>query len=116
LFKRPNIQFSCQAFATAGKLFKVIDEDTQDILVPYNDEAKELILKLNSDLSPNEAAKLMRMAQKYTVSVYPNMIKALSENNALDTRKCGCLTVRENFYDAFYGLKSESNGLEILVY
>ena len=49
-----NDKFISQAFATAGKLFCVISENTRDILVPYNEEAEEIILELNSEIDPAE--------------------------------------------------------------
>ena len=61
-----------QAFKTAGKLFSVIDAQTEEIIVPYDKCAKELILELNSDQTSYEIMKKLRSAQKYIVSIYSN--------------------------------------------
>ncbi|MBP3273309.1 MAG: CRISPR-associated helicase Cas3', partial [Ruminococcus sp.] len=45
---KTSSQFESQAFKTAGKLFKVIDENTRDVIVPYNDEAEEIISRLEN--------------------------------------------------------------------
>ena len=49
-----------QAFKTAGVLFEVIDSHTESVIVPYNDESESLISWLNDDLTPKEAAAILR--------------------------------------------------------
>lgn len=114
--KQCNNPYNCQSFYTAGKLFSVIDQNTQDILVPYDEEAKELISKLYADISPNEMSACMRKAQKYIVSVYPNMMTALKDSHAIDLLNCGVLVLKDGFYNASYGVDVKSSGFNVLMY
>jgi CRISPR-associated endonuclease/helicase Cas3 len=61
----------------------VIDAPTEPIIVPYNDEAKSIILDVTTELSIKETARLLKKAQQYTVNVFPYMIKELYEEKAL---------------------------------
>lgn len=70
-----RLRYSAQAFRTAGELFEVIDSDTLDVIVPYNEEAKNLMKKLESGANMGEAVDVLRKVQKYTVTVYRGMLK-----------------------------------------
>lgn len=71
--KKKQLRYRAQAFRTAGGLFKVIDDNSCDVIVPYNDEAKKIILALNSDIDIREAKTLLRKAQKYSVGLYSSV-------------------------------------------
>ena len=89
-----------QAFATAGSLFHVIkNAAAQDIIVPYDDTARELILQLNGDTPVEELQKLLRRAQRYTISVYAHVKKQLEELGGIYPLHCGALALEERFYD-----------------
>lgn len=106
-----------QSFKTAGGKFKVIDDNTEEIIVPYNDEAQELISDLNSELSLSETAKKLGKAQRYAVSAYSNWIKQLLENNAVYPLKCGAWALDGRFYDSGgVGLDLNGGDLENLIF
>ena len=110
-------KYCAQAFKTAGDLFRVIDENTEDIIVPYDDEARQLLLRLDSDITPQQTAELLRKAQKYTVAVYPNTKKKLDESGAIMPLKCGALRLQEDFYDSSaLGVCLKSIGKQLLMY
>lgn len=72
-----------QAFATAGEKFEVISEDYKvPIVVPYNDEARELIAAFtgaDSKYLPwEEKQKMLRKLQKYTVGISDKQKKRLN--------------------------------------
>ncbi|MGN0457152.1 MAG: CRISPR-associated helicase Cas3' [Acutalibacteraceae bacterium] len=113
---KPELRYCAQAFQTAGNVFKIIDENTEDIIVAYNKEAEELILKLNSDITPQETVELLRTAQKYTVGVYPNLKKALDEAGALTKLKCGAIALNDGFYDASIGATVKRGEQPVLFY
>lgn len=115
LKKNPHLRFCGQAFKTAGENFKIIDKDTEDIIVPYNAEAEELILQLNSEKTPQETADLLRTAQKYTVGIYNNMRQALNEAGAIAMLKCGALTLKSEFYDDSLGVTVKSGEKQVLI-
>ena len=89
-----------QAFATAGKEFRLFDSQTSDIIVPYNAEAEEIIATLNGVLTPEQAEKALRRAQKYTVGVFADGLKRLMDNGAVYPLFCGALALKKEFYDA----------------
>ncbi|MGN0669538.1 MAG: CRISPR-associated helicase Cas3', partial [Oscillospiraceae bacterium] len=53
--RKKSCRYCMQAFKTAGSNFRVIKENTRDIFVPYNDEAKQLLVQMDSDLSYAQA-------------------------------------------------------------
>ena len=106
-----------QAFKTAGTLFQVIESNTQDIIVPYNDEARNIIEELDKEfLSSGRCNGLLRRAQKFSVSVYEGYNRKLSENNALRQLKSGAFALEERFYDKDCGVIIEGAEHEILLY
>ena len=66
----PCSKYALQAFATAGAAFQVIDDTAETVIVPYDDSAEEMILRLNGDISFAEMQQLLRQVQQYTISVY----------------------------------------------
>lgn len=86
------------------------------IIVPYNDEASDIILRLNSDTDMNEFSNLVRKAQKYTVNVYDNMIKRLSEAGALLKLRSGALALNDGFYDEEVGITLEGTPPDALIF
>ena len=105
-----------QAFKTAGTLFKVIDNNTKDVIVPYNEEACELIEELDEELTPGRCNELLRKAQKFSVSIYAGQNAKLSENNALRELRAGALALDKRFYDEECGVTTEGAELELLVF
>lgn len=91
-----------QAFKTAGDNFRMIDNNTVDIIVPYNEEASRIIEALNGETTISQALELQRKAQQYIVSVYDYTFKKLAENDALNVIK-----VRQDEKVCIYALKKE---------
>lgn len=114
--KIKHLKYSAQAFKTAGELFSVIGNETVGIIVPYNDEANDIIRRLNSETDMNEFSQLSRKAQKYTVNVYDNMIRRLSEAGALLTLRSGALALKDGFYDAEVGITLEGTPPDALIF
>ena len=115
LKKNRAVKYTGQAFKTAGSLFKVIDDNTVSVIVPYNDDAKEIISELNSGITPAYSAELLRKAQKYTIGLYRNLEKKLSDNNALYCNENGVLILRDGFYDMQYGVTADGSAMECLI-
>lgn len=109
-------KYCSQAFKTAGHLFSVIDEVTDNIIVPYNDEAKEIILRLNSEITSKEAIDLMRIAQKYAVGVHKNMKNELCKLGAITQLSCGALSLNSEFYDNSIGVTLDGKEKPVLIY
>lgn len=103
-----------QAFRTAGKLFRVIDENTFDVIVPYNDESKDIISRLENI---NESISiLLRKAQKYTVSIYGGTERKLHENNAVRILENGVFVLEKEFYNDEVGVSLDGAEREVLIF
>lgn len=105
-----------QAFKTAGKLFEVIDQNTRNVIVPYNKKAVSIIESLNSDLPPNEVTAMLRKAQKYTVSIYAGTERKLFDAGALYENKAGIVFLNERFYSDDFGVTAEGAQRDVLMY
>lgn len=106
--------YGSQAFKTAGTLFKVIDNNTTDLIVPYNDEAKELISRLEK---PDENyTLLLRKLQRYTVSIYSGTRNKLADEQAFRVLDCGAVILDNVYYDDAVGVKLEGAEKEVLLY
>lgn len=78
----PNIYFR-QSFMSAAKAFEVIDAPTRGIIVPYNKSGQDLINDLCSVVEVETQFKLLRLAQQYTVNVFPYLLRQLQEEGVV---------------------------------
>ena len=106
-------KYSSQAFKTAGELFKVIDNNTTDIIVGYNDEARYLINRLDTE---KYDADDLRKAQKYSVSLYSDNIRVLEEKNIIRLLSSGAIALESSFYNDEYGLDVTGSIHETLLF
>lgn len=81
---KPAIYFK-QSFMTAAKAFKAIDAPTRGILVPYGKRGNEIITALCAAYEPDKQFALLREAQQYTVNIFPNLLTALVDADAIHT-------------------------------
>ena len=101
-----------QAFATAGRNFKLIDKNTVSIIVPYNEEANQLIDRLSSDLRPNEIVKLLRKVQKYTIGIFQNSLDTLLKSGGAYYLNSNILVLQSCNYSQNFGLDIEAEDFE----
>lgn len=104
-----------QAFKTAGQLFKVIDENSMSVIVPYDENAREVIKCLRSVDYSHEWAKGLREAQKYVVGINKKMEKALREEEAIEFLPSGVYVLKEGYYDNECGIHIEGKEMEFLM-
>lgn len=99
-----------QAFATAGKEFKAIEDASDGILVPFG-EGEEIINKLMADSTKiDEYKELISKVQHYTVGVYSNVLEKLkAENGVTYVEEYNFYIVAKNYYDEERGLVLEEN-------
>ena len=100
---KPN-RFMNQAFQTAGMVFKVIDDYTQTVLVPYG-KGKDYISKICSDHSLLPSAALLRKLQPFTIGLSDKQCEGRVKPNE-DT---GILILKEGFYNDEYGFDPDGN-------
>lgn len=63
-------------FKTAAEKFKMIENDTVSVIIPWDDNAVELIKRLRFIPEP---ASLLRSLQPYTVNIYPQEFSVLEQ-------------------------------------
>lgn len=116
-----ELLFCGQAFKKAGGLFEVIDSDTKAVIVPYNEDAKEIIIALGSETNPKEIVRLLRKSQKYSVNIYSGTEQKLNEQSALCDIKCGnndnCIVtiLDSRFHNSEFGITLDSGLQEVLI-
>ena len=94
-------------FETAGKNFKVIDDLTTSVLVPYG-KGKKIIADLFSSKSFGEKLKNLRLVQQYSVNIYKNQKdKLISENALVLSEIPGIYVLKDGYYDKKLGVITE---------
>ncbi|BCG56844.1 CRISPR-associated helicase Cas3' [Paenibacillus sp. URB8-2] len=108
--KNPEV-LSRASFATAEHYFEVISNSATSVIVPYNEEARDLILALNGDLDIRELGELLRKSQQYVVNIYDQELKKLEKNGDLYPLLHGhVLALRETAYTERFGVNAEGDG------
>ena len=89
-------------FKTAAERFKLIDNNTVPVIIPYNEEARQLIEELQYTLYP---ATTLRKLQLYTVNIYEREFENLQSKGVIETyhEKYEVLS-NQSFYDEQTGL------------
>lgn len=101
--------FIVNSYKTAAEYFRVIDDNTTSVIVPYG-EGKEIIAELNSSRSIEDLSRLLRKAQQYTISIYEYEKQLLDKNNALVPYLEGkVLALKEGAYNQEFGLDIEND-------
>lgn len=80
--------FMRQAFQLAGKLFQVFDEDTTDVLVPYEKgrRIREYLISSSQsygDRDWNRIREMINEAKNYSISLYQHQLKQLIQLGAV---------------------------------
>lgn len=97
--KASNLDF---AFATTARDYKLIEEG-ESLIIPYNNEACNLIKGLKYSEFPNS---FMRKLQKYTINIHCNQLEKLQEEGGITiiNDRFFVLSTKEGFYDENTGL------------
>lgn len=99
-------------FEDVANVFNLIEDNTRDIIIPYDNEARSLIEKIIHAEFP---WKYIRRLQGYTVNVYPEEFSELEKDDAIFSidDRFYFLKNTEGFYSNSIGLiskKYKSNG------
>lgn len=93
------------SYGTAAKYFKVIDQLSRSVIVPFG-EGKKIIADLNGQHTIEDLGKLLRKAQQYSISIFQFEENQLIEKNGIEYFLDGKVAVlKEGFYDLEYGLE-----------
>ncbi|MFI3226028.1 MAG: CRISPR-associated helicase Cas3' [Clostridia bacterium] len=108
--KKKSLYILKQSFKTAAKEFKVFNDNTIDIIVPYG-QGQECIANLCSDKSKYDLGfrkEWIEQSKPYIVSVYEYELKKLNEQGAIfSIFDNEILALNISFYDEYLGIKQE---------
>ncbi|HEY9061490.1 MAG TPA: CRISPR-associated helicase Cas3' [Pseudobacteroides sp.] len=94
-------------FETAGKHFRVIDDLTTSVIVPYG-EGKKIIAGLFSSKSFGDKLKYLKLAQQYSVNIFENQMNRLKSENAFELSEIpGIYVLKDGYYDKSIGVVTE---------
>lgn len=92
---------------TSAKNFKVIDDLTKTIIVPY-DEGEQIIADLSGEKTIEDFSRLIKKAQLYSISIYNYEQQSLDKQDAIITNtESSMYVLAEGFYSKEYGLSVE---------
>ncbi|MFM1652549.1 CRISPR-associated helicase Cas3' [Brevibacillus sp. B_LB10_24] len=107
--ERPPL-FLANSYRTAAEHFRVIDDLTTAVIVPYGDEGKNIIAELNGERSIEDLTRLLRKAQQFTINLFEFELKLLSQNGGLATCLDGrVLVLKEGAYSQEFGLDIQND-------
>ncbi len=113
--KEENLNFyNRQAFDTAGRLFKVIDDYAMSVIVPYDKKAENVIECLRTSNQNYDWEKKLREAQKYVVGISEVMGKRLKD--AIEFLPSGVYVLDERYYNSDCGIQVEEKDMELLMF
>lgn len=111
----PRFSYLQQAFRTAGSLFEVFEQNTVDVIVPY-EKGTELIADLCSAKAaqnPAHLQKLLEASKPYTIPLYRYQIDRLEKEGGLIPLNGGA-TGLNGHYDKKTGFSLGKNNLDFL--
>lgn len=104
------------SFKTAGDYFRVIDQNTVGVIVPY-EKGEELITKINGKCNLKDLKKYLKEAQQYSVNLYDQEYRILNHSGAfVQVNNGGVIALRKEFYDKNVGITAENQQQEFLNY
>lgn len=90
-------------FKKAADEFRMIDNNTVAVVIPYNEEAKELLEQARRDLFPY---KFARQLQMYTVNIYEKEFEKLQSKGVIETVNDTYQVLTESSMKEFYNEKT----------
>ncbi len=100
-----------QSFQTAGKEFKVFEDNTQDVIVPWGKEGDYLVSELGSERTKHDFAyckQLIQNAARFSISLYEYELNRLKEKGGIyQCCEASVTVLREAFYSENTGVDFE---------
>ena len=99
-----------QSFRSAAEAFKAIDAPTEGVIVPYSKEGERIIAELCSAHEVQKQYELLKEAQRYSVNVFPNVLKKLSDRDCIHEIQVGSgiMYLDERYYGRDFGVSLEA--------
>jgi len=105
-----------QSFHAASKVFRVIDNMTQGVVVPFG-EGEEIIKDLCRVKEIEKQYGLIKKAQRYSVNMFPYQFRELAKINVIYEVQegAGIYYLDKQYYDKMFGWSNNPvNGMEFL--
>lgn len=95
-----------QSFKVAAEAFQAIDAPTEGIIVPYGAEGKRMIADLCAAREVQKQYDLLKKAQRYSVNVFPNVLRKLLEHCCIREVQegSGVMYLDERYYSPEFGV------------
>jgi len=90
-------------FKKAAEEFRMIDNNTVSVVIPYDEEAKNLIGRARNHLYPFTFARQLQM---YTVNIYEKEFEKLQSKGVIETVNDTYQVLAEKSMDEFYNEKT----------
>jgi len=92
-------------FYTVGEMFRMIENGTQSIVIPFDKEARHLIDRLKRcDVRPRELKDIARRLQRFCVQIYPDVIVKLGRVALEPMQERFYVLINEHLYKPDVGL------------
>lgn len=103
-----------QQFSEAAKIFQLIENNNESIVVPYK-ESKKLIKELEEAIVQfkfDEIRLIIKKLQRYTINVYPNQIK---QHHLIELMDGSIKVLLPEAYDENIGVKVDGDSYALMV-
>lgn len=102
--------FIVNSYRTAAEHFHVIADHTNSVIVPYDDDGKDIIARLNGNESIEDLSRLLRKAQQYTLNLFHYEREQLAQNDGLVSLLGGkIVALKESAYNMDFGLDLDND-------
>lgn len=98
-------------FKDVSENFRIIEDDTRDLIIPYDDKAVSIIEGLRNTMIPRQYA---RKIQGYSISIYQNEFDDLVNSGSVETihDRFYVLTDMEKYSESTGLVQSKDKGIE----
>ena len=90
-------------FRTVGEMFRIIEDGTQTLVIPFNEEARGLI----KEMKASDSRRIARKLQRFCVQVYPNVISKLGRAAVEPIHERYYILINDDLYNSDIGLDWE---------
>jgi CRISPR-associated endonuclease/helicase Cas3 len=88
----------------------VIQDASISVLVPFNEEAQNILVKLNGELEGEDLDALLTQSQQYVVNLYEHEVHALDRNGDIySLLHKHVLALRDTAYSQHLGVAIEDS-------
>ncbi len=107
LLDRGKLMFQ---FRTAASLFRMIEDNSRPIIVPWSQRGEELVAELSGKHPPDW--RIQRRLQRFFVPVYEHIYNEMLDRDVTIYHDSYPVLINRNCYDANLGLRIERGGIQ----